>query len=170
MTDEQIEIVARAIVSAQGYDPDEKVTGSDRVHRTLAVTMSRWKFYRVEAISHIAAFSAMMRFKIDEVCITGFTMAKTPSTDLSVKDEKTSALALPDFMRGDQNTGVQGIDQEDVALPRISLLQALSPQVSDGSGRPGEYFHRLSEDNRSWIIGDRPIRRILNLFLPRLRC
>ena len=74
-------------------------------------------------------------------------MAKTPSTDLSVKDEKTSALALPDFMRGDQNTGVQGIDQEDVALPRISLLQALSPQVSDGSGRPGEYFHLLSEDN-----------------------
>ena len=67
MTDEQIEIVARAIVSAQGYDPDEKVTGADHVHRTLAVTMSRWKFYRVEAISHIAAFSAMMRFKRDEV-------------------------------------------------------------------------------------------------------
>jgi len=63
------------------------------------------------------------------------------------KKEESGALALPDWMRGEQNTGVMGIDQEDVALPRISLLQALSPQVSDGSGRPGEYYHLLSEDN-----------------------
>ncbi len=63
------------------------------------------------------------------------------------KKEESSELALPDWMKGEQNTGVMGIDQEDVALPRISLLQALSPQVSDGSGRPGEYYHLLSEDN-----------------------
>lgn len=69
--------------------------------------------------------------------------------EVSKKSEgKVSESAhIPDFMKEDRGKGLTNINRDDVALPRIALLQALSPQVSEGSGRPGEFYHLLAEEN-----------------------
>jgi hypothetical protein len=41
--------------------------------------------------------------------------------------------------------GVERISAADVEIPRILLLQALSPQVQDGGERAGRFYHSVAE-------------------------
>jgi hypothetical protein len=52
---------------------------------------------------------------------------------------------VPDYLKGRSAVELQGIDQEDYATPRLVLLQALSPQVEEGLGKAGNFFHSGSE-------------------------
>ena len=72
--------------------------------------------------------------------MTSKNVTKAETTELAVSD-------LPDFMKGMAGTGSEGISNEDVGLPRISMLQALSPQVATGEGKPGDFYHLLAEKN-----------------------
>ena len=51
---------------------------------------------------------------------------------------------VPDYLRGaESNTGLVGLDQSDYKVPRIKLLQPLSPEVRNFPGKalPSEFWH-----------------------------
>jgi len=51
----------------------------------------------------------------------------------------TSHIVTPDEMYG-----LEGLEREDITLPRIKLLQAMSDEVSNNNASPGEWFNTLS--------------------------
>lgn len=65
-------------------------------------------------------------------------------------EEKLPTAALPDFMKGDAGKGVENLGQGDMEIPRLVLLQALSPQVTDGDYKAGQFYHTILEE----VIGD----------------
>lgn len=63
------------------------------------------------------------------------------------KVEAGGALAeMPDWMKGKQNDVLQGIDQSDMAIPRVALIQSVSDEAQTGEARPGDYFHTLARE------------------------
>lgn len=50
-----------------------------------------------------------------------------------------------------------GLEQEDVAIPRLVILQGLSPEVTEGQGRPGEFYIKGHTRN----IGKGPVEIIV---------
>ncbi len=50
---------------------------------------------------------------------------------------------LPDHLKDENATGIKGLDSSDFKLPRIKLLQALSPEVRayPGIAIPGHFWH-----------------------------
>lgn len=64
-------------------------------------------------------------------------------TDIAVRSDQ-----LPDFMKGyAPGAGVEAITSDAIAVPRLALSQALSPQVEAGEARPGEWWHNVAEEN-----------------------
>lgn len=63
----------------------------------------------------------------------------------------TGALAaqesLPAWMRGKAGQGVESLSSQDVEIPRLQLLQALSPQVQEADFKQGEFFHTVAEES-----------------------
>lgn len=57
------------------------------------------------------------------------TSAKTDTGAVSVKKE--NAVAIASFLEQDANKGLEGLTQEDLATPRLKVLMALSPQVTE---------------------------------------
>ena len=51
----------------------------------------------------------------------------------------TSHIVTPDAMYG-----LEGLEREDITLPRIKLLQAMSDEVSNNNASPGEWLNMLS--------------------------
>lgn len=41
--------------------------------------------------------------------------------------------------------GLSNLDNDDMEIPRLKLLQALSAEVTAGKGKPGQFFHTVSE-------------------------
>lgn len=74
-------------------------------------------------------------------------MATTKKTNVPAAAEETrNALAVPDFMKADAGKGTESIAQKDVEVPRLVLLQALSPEVTDGDEKAGNFYHTLLEE------------------------
>lgn len=70
-------------------------------------------------------------------------MAKTA---VAVKDD--AQLALPDFMQGQEGLGTENLGTGDVAVPRIKLMQAISPELEEFNElRAGVFWHALAEQN-----------------------
>src|SRR5580692_7697886 len=70
-------------------------------------------------------------------------MAKTA---VAVKDE--GQLTLPDFMKGQEGLGTENLGASDVAVPRIKLMQALSPELQEYNDlKAGNFWHTLAEQN-----------------------
>ncbi len=59
--------------------------------------------------------------------------------------EVATSGAAPDFMKGHEGRGSENIGAKDVEVPRITLLQSLSPEVTDGDQKPGEFYHSIAE-------------------------
>src|SRR5262252_1070740 len=59
----------------------------------------------------------------------------------------TTQSQLPAHMRGLAGQGTERIGSADVEIPRIKLLQALSPEVQEGGQRQGSFWHNLVEEN-----------------------
>ena len=69
-------------------------------------------------------------------------MAKTAVTIRKSQNE------LPAFMRSDIDAGKQNIERSDLEIPRIKLMQALSPELVDYDDlKAGCFFHTAAEKN-----------------------
>lgn len=63
----------------------------------------------------------------------------------AVAPVETNQSAAPAFLSKYKNENQQ-FDQEDIEIPRIKLLQGLSPEVITGGHRPGIFFHTIAEE------------------------
>lgn len=52
-------------------------------------------------------------------------------------------VSLPDYLKGDEKTGMEALGRDDFRIPEIKLLQPLSPEVKtfQGVAIPGEFWH-----------------------------
>lgn len=71
---------------------------------------------------------------------------KPPKGKAVAKLEETQAQ-LPAFMKEDAGRGTENISREDMEVPRLKLIQALSPELQEYNDlRAGQFFHTASED------------------------
>lgn len=66
------------------------------------------------------------------------------------------ATALPTFMQGDaaSRVGKENIKQDDLIIPRVALMQAVSPEVIDGNVESGHFWHTIAEEDLGEAIED----------------
>ncbi len=57
------------------------------------------------------------------------------------KLQKMGVSAVPSFLKDQKQEGFEGVERDDVQMPRIKLLQALSPEVADGDLEAGIMVH-----------------------------
>lgn len=78
---------------------------------------------------------------------------------------------IPEWMRGDApGTGLEDIGQDDIATPRLVLLQALSPELEDHDGaRAGEFWHSGVEQSLGGTVNLIPLRVVKRYVLWRPR-
>lgn len=77
--------------------------------------------------------------------------------DLKKKEE--TALAVPQMDATELKEMYGEMDSTDITIPRIVILQGLSPEVSEGRGKPGEFFIKGLERN----LGATPLEVIVLL-------
>lgn len=66
---------------------------------------------------------------------------------LAVKPEGGAlTTAIPAHLKG-EGRGFGAVSKEDILLPRIKLLQPLSPEVTDAGMKPGTMLNSLSQTN-----------------------
>lgn len=74
-----------------------------------------------------------------------------PKVNLPAKVEKVSLFStdldtVPEFMRKDAGAGTENIRNEDIEIPRLKLIQGLSPEIETyNTMRPGNFFHTAHE-------------------------
>lgn len=75
------------------------------------------------------------------------TAAKMPAVRQNRPPASPEAVAsLPAFMRDDADLGKENILREDMEVPRLKLMQGLSPELEEYDGlRPGYFFHTAAE-------------------------
>jgi hypothetical protein len=79
-------------------------------------------------------------------------MARKNGTELAKVEEQSTALAvgvqaeLPDYLSGSEKTGMEKFGREDLKIPRLKLLQPLSPEIKafQGEAIPGEFWHTVA--------------------------
>lgn len=72
----------------------------------------------------------------------------TKKNEVAKVEEKTTAVAMvvPDFMKADAGKGTEALTAADLEIPRLILLQSLSPEVTEGDERPGGFYHTILEE------------------------
>lgn len=62
-------------------------------------------------------------------------------TDLTKAN--TTSMAKPSYLSGNESSGLGELDSNDFKIPRVMLLQALSPAVNEHKGEaiPGHFWH-----------------------------
>lgn len=81
-------------------------------------------------------------------------MAKSQA--VAVKEE--GELALPSFMQEQVGLGTERLSSSDHEVPRIKLLQALSPELTEYNDlKQGQFWHSLAEQNLGSEIRISPI-------------
>ncbi|MFH1328120.1 MAG: hypothetical protein ABIH76_04670 [Candidatus Bathyarchaeota archaeon] len=72
------------------------------------------------------------------------------------KEKETASLAktgnkkgalVPSYLQNGASMGLENIECTDIILPRIKLMQALSPEVSNGKAKPGDMINSLTGHN-----------------------
>lgn len=83
-----------------------------------------------------------VQHKLEEKRIIQMSKAvvKKASTEVAIAEES------PDWMSKDAGSGLDKFDASDIEIPRLVLLQSLSPQVTDGDEQPGVFYHSVLEE------------------------
>ena len=81
----------------------------------------------------------------------------SPGKDLKKQEE--TALAVPAMDAAELREQYGDMGAEDITIPRIVILQGLSPEVSEGRGKPGEFFIKGLERN----LGSAPLEVVVLL-------
>lgn len=63
---------------------------------------------------------------------------------LAEVNDTGTAMSLPSFMQGDEQ-GKDSIDSSDLIIPRVALMQGISPAVMAGLAENGEFYHTINE-------------------------
>lgn len=73
---------------------------------------------------------------------------KTDKSSLPAATSNTSAEApaMPDFMRQQAGRGLESLGAGDYEVPRLKLLQAISPEVIEGGFKPGQFYNTVLEE------------------------
>ena len=87
------------------------------------------------------------------------TAKKQPTQEVAIKENNVVALnqdenIIPDYMKTDigQHYGMEALDHSDMAIPRLKVIQGLSPEKEQFSFlKSGDYFHTAHE-----IVLDQP--------------
>ena len=82
-------------------------------------------------------------------------MARKNGTEVTKVDEASNQVALsteisdqlPDYLAGNEKTGMEKFGRQDLKIPRIKLLQPLTPEVKtfQGVAIPGEFWHTIAQ-------------------------
>jgi hypothetical protein len=102
---------------------------------------------------------------------------KHEETALATVEETTAALVGADMFAADGDSGFEGTGQSDYAIPFLQILQALSPQCTDGDPqyreelRPGMFYNSVTQEAYSGKTGVLFVpslyRRVGTLWTPR---
>jgi hypothetical protein len=75
-------------------------------------------------------------------------MKKDKTKELATTGAPSAALAnVPAFLKGEAVQGLDNIDRADLILPRIKLMQDMSPEVQEGKAKAGELVNSLTGQN-----------------------
>jgi hypothetical protein len=74
-------------------------------------------------------------------------MAKNAVKKTETATDVVVAGPTPDYMNKYGMAGMEGIEAGDVETPRISLLQALSPEVEKFSAKQGNFWHNILQQD-----------------------
>ncbi len=66
------------------------------------------------------------------------------SKKLAVKGENTALAPVPEYLKNGTGRGMEKAEQKDIMLPRVKLLQALSPEVAEGGKQAGLIVESIS--------------------------
>lgn len=84
-------------------------------------------------------------------------MAKA-STAVVRKEEGGAVVAIPDFMKDQAGLGTEALGSGDVEVPRIKLMQKISPELEVNNDlRAGDFFHTLADLNLGSEVRITPI-------------
>lgn len=76
-----------------------------------------------------------------------------------VEVKKSGQMVIPDFMKGDAGKGTEGWSSTDFEMPRLKLIQGISPEIQNYDGvKAGEFFHTTLEES----LGDHLTITVLN--------
>lgn len=72
--------------------------------------------------------------------------------------KKETAVAIPEWMREHQHLGTEKLGAADVEVPRVKLMQKLSPELEEHNDlKAGDFFHTLAELNMGSSLRITPI-------------
>lgn len=81
---------------------------------------------------------------------------QTPAVRHQAPPPTAAVQNLPSFMRQDADLGKENIGKDDIEIPRLKLMQGLSPELQEYEGlRAGYFFHPAAE-----FIFDGPFRAV----------
>lgn len=84
-------------------------------------------------------------------------MSEEKKNELQKQDSKALGASNLGVSKADLEQMYGGMEQEDVTIPRIVILQGLSPEVTEGKGKPGEFFIKGFERN----LGKGPVELVV---------
>lgn len=76
------------------------------------------------------------------------------------KNETSGSLAIPAHLQGGRTTKVGNIDTSDLIVPRIKLLQAISPEVAElklPGAEAGVFWHTVAQQSLGTTLRATPI-------------
>lgn len=75
-------------------------------------------------------------------------MAKNQVAEAKGGEVATANTQLPEWMAGKQGAGTDNLTTSDMEVPRLKLMQALSPELSEHNDlKQGEFWHTLAEQS-----------------------
>jgi len=80
-------------------------------------------------------------------------------TQLTETIKQQAVSTMPKMTKAELHEQFGDMDADDITIPRIVILQGLSPEVSEGRGKPGEFFIKGLERN----LGAKPIEIVVLL-------
>lgn len=79
-----------------------------------------------------------------------------PPSSVVEQKARPEPTSLPEFMRKDADAGKENISQDDLEIPRLKLMQGVSPELTEFDDlRAGNFFHPAAEH-----IFDSPFRAV----------
>ena len=71
----------------------------------------------------------------------------TPKNEVTAATNNAVA-AVPDYLKGMTGSGLQGLDSSDFTIPRVKLLQGISPEVEAfEEAKSGQFWHNVLDLN-----------------------